>query len=98
MSFMLLINMIAASTALLVGLDTGMIAISLNKIHEQMQLSEFLKGSVVGLTLCGALLGSISSGTIVNRYGRVVVLKIAVFLFILGCLIKDFAPQIYWLL
>ncbi len=77
---------IAATAGLLFGFDTGNIAGALIFIQHSFHTSTFENELIVSVTVLGAFLGAIVSGTKVERYGRRHMLLCSAVLFVIGAI------------
>jgi sugar porter (SP) family MFS transporter len=87
---------IAAVVALggfLFGYDTGVISGALSFITTDFHLSSFTSGLVVSAILVGAMVGSLSSGRIADRFGRRTAIIVAAAVFTLGAIFAAVAPS-----
>ena len=82
--FLWLTVTIAATAGLLFGFDTGNIAGALIFIQHSFHTSTFENELIVSITVLGAFVGAIFSGTKVERYGRRYMLLCSAVLFITG--------------
>ena len=88
------VSAIAAIVGLLLGFDTGIISGALLFIEKDFVISTELKELIVSVVLLGAMLGSLSSGRLTDRYGRRRLMLIISALFIVGTLIASFASSV----
>ncbi|CAH2602166.1 putative metabolite transport protein YwtG [Rhodovastum atsumiense] len=79
---------------LLFGYDTGVIAGALLFIRGEFALSPTLEGLVVSVLLCGAAIGGLVSGRLVERHGHRRLLMGTGILFTLGAAIAALAPSV----
>src|SRR3990167_8220792 len=89
-----LVSAIAALAGLLFGFDTGIISGALLFIEQGFPLSTVMKELIVSSVLLGAMVGSLSSGRLTDRYGRRRVMLIISGMFIIGTLIASLAPNV----
>lgn len=89
-----MVSLIAALAGLLFGFDTGIISGALLFIEKQFVLSTGAKELIVSSVLIGAMLGSLSSGSLTDRFGRRKVMLIIATIFIIGTLTASFAPSV----
>jgi len=75
---------IAATAGLLFGFDTGNIAGALIFIQHSFHTSTFENEIIVSVTVLGAFVGAIVSGTKVEHYGRRYMLLCSAILFVIG--------------
>ncbi|OGT37871.1 MAG: hypothetical protein A3F12_03525 [Gammaproteobacteria bacterium RIFCSPHIGHO2_12_FULL_38_14] len=93
-----LVSAIAALMGLLFGFDTGIISGALLFIEKGFPLTTIMKELIVSSVLLGAMLGSVSSGNLTDRYGRRLVILIISGLFIIGTLIASLATSVQFIL
>ncbi len=79
-----IIAFIAATGGLLFGYDTGVISGALLFIKHDWPLSSFAQGWIVSSVLIGAVLGSMFSGKITDKFGRKVVIIVTAAIFFTG--------------
>lgn len=80
-SYLLLITIISALGGLLFGYDTGVINGAQFYLSKYFDLSDGLKGWVVGSALLGCLIGAIVAGWLSIKIGRKLSLIISAILF-----------------
>ena len=97
-AFLLLTVTIAATGGLLFGFDTGNIAGALIFIKQSWHTSTFTDEVIVSITVLGAFVGAILSGTLVERLGRRKMMLAAATLFILGASAGSFVYDVSTLL
>jgi SP family galactose:H+ symporter-like MFS transporter len=97
-SLIYIVSAIAALAGLLFGFDTGIISGALLFIQKDFILSTEMKELIVSSVLLGAMVGSLLSGRLTDRYGRRRLMLIISGLFITGTLIASFATQVYAIL
>lgn len=85
------VSAIAALAGLLFGFDTGIISGALLFIEKDFIISTEMKELIVSSVLLGAMFGSLSSGSLTDRFGRRRLMLIISGLFIIGTLIASFA-------
>ena len=79
----------------LFGYNTSVIAGTNLYIEEDFEdVTDFQKELIVSLTLLGAAIGSLLSGTFADKFGRKPAIYLADLLFIAGSLIMAFCPSI----
>jgi SP family galactose:H+ symporter-like MFS transporter len=88
------ISAIAAFAGLLFGFDTGIISGALLFIQKDFVLTTMMKELIVSSVLLGAMFGSLSSGTLTDKFGRRRLMLIISGLFILGTLIAALAAHV----
>jgi len=92
---MLLMIMFAAIGGFLFGYDTSVIAgANLYIDNDFPGVTNFQKELIVSMTTLGAGFGSLSGGSIADRFGRKPTIIIADFLFTIGCVVMAFTPSI----
>lgn len=89
------VSAIAALAGLLFGFDTGIISGALLFIQQDYAVSTEMKELIVSSVLLGAMLGSLFSGRLTDRYGRRHLMLIISCLFIFGTLIAACAFNVY---
>jgi sugar porter (SP) family MFS transporter len=89
-----LVSGIAALAGLLFGFDTGIISGALLFIQHDFPISTEVKEFIVSSVLLGAMIGSLFSGRLTDRYGRRGVLLVISALFITGTIIATLAEQV----
>jgi len=85
------IAVIAAVGGLLFGYDTGVISGALLFIKHQWVISSFTQGCIVSSVLVGAVIGSLGSGKITDKYGRRAVILATAVIFMIGSIASAFA-------
>lgn len=85
------VAVIAAVGGLLFGYDTGVISGALLLIKHQWVLSSFAQGFIVSSVLVGAVLGSLFSGKMTDKYGRRAVILATAIIFFIGSVASAFA-------
>ena len=78
---------ISAVGGFLLGYGTGVISGAMIPIKRQFDLSNEYQEVIVSITLVGAILSSLTSAFLNDKYGRRLVLLISAFFFTLGSLI-----------
>ena len=89
-----LVSAIAALAGLLFGFDTGIISGALLFIQKTFTLTAGLKEIIVSSVLIGAMIGSLGSGYLTDKYGRRGLMLIIALMFITGTLIAALAINI----
>lgn len=89
------VSAIAALSGLLLGFDTGIISGALLFIKQEFTISTEMQELIVSCVLLGAMIGSLFSGRLTDRYGRRRFMLFISGLFIIGTLIASFALNIY---
>lgn len=89
-----LVSTIAALAGLLFGFDTGIISGALLFIKNSFPVTTGMKEIIVGSVLVGAIVGSMSSGKLTDRYGRRGVILVISLLFIFGTSVAALAPNL----
>jgi len=89
-----MVSVIAALAGLLFGFDTGIISGALLFIQKQFVLTTGMKEIIVSSVLIGAMLGSLSSGRLTDKFGRRKVMLLIATIFIIGTLAASFAPNV----
>lgn len=89
-----LVSAIAALAGLLFGFDTGIISGALLFIQKTFPLTAGLKEFIVSSVLIGAMMGSLGSGYLTDKYGRRGLMLIIALMFITGTLIAALAINI----
>ena len=82
----ILVSLIAALAGLLFGFDTGIISGALIFIKKSYHVSTGMQEMIVGAVLIGAIIGSISSGALTDKFGRRGIILIISLIFIFGTL------------
>lgn len=93
-----LVSVIAALAGLLFGFDTGIISGALLFIQKDFVLTTGLKELIVGSVLIGAMVGSLSSGGLTDKYGRRRIMLLISLLFISGTAIAASAQSVAMIL
>lgn len=93
-----IVSVIAALAGLLFGFDTGIISGALLFIQKDFVLTTVMKELIVSSVLLGAMVGSLISGRLTDRFGRRRLMLIISTLFIFGTLIASLATQIHAIL
>lgn len=93
-----LVCTIAALAGLLFGFDTGIISGALLFIEKGFPLTTFMKELIVSSVLLGAMVGSLSSGRLTDRYGRRKIILIISGMFTIGTLVASLAPNVQTIL
>ena len=91
------IALIAATGGLLFGFDTGVISGALPFIRDQWNLTESQRGFIVSSVLLGAVLGSMFSGRITDKFSRRNTIIVTALMFFSGAISSALAPDINWL-
>lgn len=89
-----LVCIIAAMAGLLFGFDTGIISGALLFIERGFTLTTWMKEFIVSSVLLGAMIGSLCSGHLTDRYGRRRIILIISSMFILGTFVASLAPNV----
>lgn len=89
------VSAIAALAGLLFGFDTGIISGALLFIQQDFPISTEMKEFIVSSVLLGAMVGSLFSGRLTDRYGRRRLMLIISTLFIFGTLIAACSFNVY---
>ncbi|WP_321852583.1 sugar porter family MFS transporter [Burkholderia diffusa] len=92
------IAMIATLGGLLFGYDTGVINGALAYMTQDLGLTPLTEGLVTSSLLLGAVIGSVASGLVADRYGRRMSIMILAVLFLGGALSCTFAPTVSMLI
>lgn len=90
--FVYFVALIAATGGLLFGYDTGVISGALIFIRHEWVLSSFAQGWIVSAVLVGAVIGSIGSGKITDKFGRRSVIIATALIFFLGSIATAMSP------
>ncbi len=93
-----IVSAIAALAGLLFGFDTGIISGALLFIQKDFILSTEMKELIVSSVLLGAMMGSLFSGHLTDRFGRRRLMLLISILFIMGTAIASFAHEVYAIL
>lgn len=96
--YIYIVSAIAALAGLLFGFDTGIISGALLFIQRDFPISTEMKEMIVSSVLLGAMVGSLLSGHLTDRFGRRRLMLIISGLFITGTIIASFALQVYAIL
>ena len=88
------VSAIAAIAGLLFGFDTGIISGALLFIKKDFYISTEMQELIVSSVLLGAMVGSLCSGRLTDKFGRRKLLILISSLFILGTAIASFATSI----
>ena len=96
--YIYVVSAIAAIAGLLFGFDTGIISGALLFIEKDFVLSTAMKELIVSSVLLGAMVGSLSSGRLTDRFGRRRLMLIISGFFIIGTLIASCAPSVFAIL
>lgn len=88
------VSAIAALAGLLFGFDTGIISGALLFIEKDFALTTSMKGAIVSSVLMGAMMGSLLSGSLTDRFGRRRLMLIISALFITGTAIASLASTV----
>lgn len=88
------VSAIAALAGLLFGFDTGIISGALLFIEKDMALSTTMKELIVSSVLFGAMMASLFSGHLTDRFGRRRLMLVISGLFVFGTLIATFADNV----
>ena len=92
--YVIAVSAIAAIAGLLFGFDTGIISGALLFIQKDFPISTLMKELIVSSVLFGAMIGSLASGQLTDRFGRRRIMLIISGLFITGTLIASCAPSV----
>lgn len=98
MKYMYALTILSCIGGFLFGYDTGIISGALIYIQEDFNLDSFSQELVVGITVAGALIASIFSGSISDYFGRKNVILASSLIFLLGAIMMAFAQQLVGLL
>ncbi len=96
--FLWLTVTIAATAGLLFGFDTGNIAGALIFIQHSFHTSTFENELIVSVTVLGAFVGAIVSGTKVEYYGRRHMLLCSAILFLIGAIAGAVSSNVFELI
>ncbi len=88
------VSAIAALAGLLFGFDTGIISGALLFIQKDFVLTTEMKEFIVSSVLLGAMIGTLCSGNLTDKYGRRKLMVVVSVLFIIGTMIATFAMQV----
>ena len=77
----------------LFGYDTGIISGALVLISDEFDLESWQEELVVSTTVFGAMVSSLGSGPLCDKYGRKPVILLSAFVFILGAVLMAIAPS-----
>ncbi len=97
-TFIYFVSAIAALAGLLFGFDTGIISGALLFIQKDFILSTEMKELIVSSVLLGAMLGSLSSGRLTDRFGRRRLMLVISGFFVIGTIIASLATEVYAIL
>lgn len=92
------VSAIAAIAGLLFGFDTGIISGALLFIQKDFIISTEMKELIVSSVLLGAMVGSLCSGQLTDRFGRRRLMLIISALFIFGTGIASMASEVTYIL
>jgi len=93
--YMVFMIFFAAIGGFLFGYDTSVIAgANLYIDNDFPGVTDFQKELIVSMTLLGAAFGSLSGGSIADKFGRKPTIFVADFLFTIGCVVMAFTPSI----
>lgn len=92
-----MVSFIAALAGLLFGFDTGIISGALLFVANDFTLTTTLKELIVSSVLLGAMISSITSGFLTDKYGRRKIMLLIAALFIIGTLIATLATSLLML-
>ena len=92
--YIYIVSTIAALAGLLFGFDTGIISGALLFIEKDFVISTEMKELIVSSVLLGAMIGSLLSGRLTDRFGRKRLMLLISALFITGTLIASSATQV----
>ncbi|GAB3555894.1 sugar porter family MFS transporter [Spelaeicoccus albus] len=92
------ITIIVGLGGFLFGYDSGVISGALKFITQDFHLSAGVSGLVVSSILVGAMVGSLSSGRLSDRYGRRTIIIVAALAFVVGAVLAALAPSVAILL
>lgn len=92
------ISLIAALAGFLFGYDSAVINGATEAIRDQFQVSSGYLGFAVASALVGAAIGAAIGGTLADRKGRILVMKLAAILFLVSAVGSGLAPEIYSLI
>jgi len=90
--------MFAALGGFLFGYDTGVISSAMIPIKKKFNLSVELQEVVVSITIGGAILGSMTSAVLNEKFGRRITLIIASFVFTIGAIMMAFTNGVIFLI
>lgn len=96
--FVYVVGFIAALAGLLFGIDVGIISGARPFIAEEFHLSTAYQEMIVSGVLYGAIIGTLLSGPISQKFGRRSTLLISAVIFVTGALFSAFAPNAAFLL
>jgi MFS transporter, SP family, sugar:H+ symporter len=88
------IAIVAALGGFLFGYDSAVINGAVDAIQSRFQVSAGPLGFAVASALLGAAVGALSAGRIADRYGRLLVMKIAAVTFLVSALFTGLAPDL----
>lgn len=88
------VSAIAALAGLLFGFDTGIISGALLFIQKDIPLTTTMKELIVSSVLFGAMISSLFSGQLTDRFGRRRLMLVISGLFVFGTLIATFATNV----
>ena len=89
---------VAAICGGLYGYDTGIVSGALLLITREFHLSSFYQEMVASAILAGAVIGSLMTGWLSERFGRRMSVMIVTAVFVLGAMACAFAPDVYMLI
>lgn len=89
-----LVCIIAALAGLLFGFDTGIISGALLFIERSFTISTEMKEFIVSSVLLGAMVGTLCSGHLTDRYGRRKIILIISGMFIFGTFVATLATSV----
>lgn len=93
-----IVSAIAALAGLLFGFDTGIISGALLFIQKDFVLTTWMKELIVSCVLLGAMVGSLCSGSLTDRFGRRRLMLLISTLFIFGTVIASTATSVGFIL
>ncbi len=89
---------VAALGGFLFGYDSAVVNGAVDAIQNQFQIAAQPLGFAVASALLGAAVGAVTAGRIADRLGRLMVMKIAAFLFFLSAIGTGLAPNLTMLI
>jgi SP family sugar:H+ symporter-like MFS transporter len=88
---------VAALGGFLFGYDSAVINGAVNSISERFNVTGTALGMVVASALLGAALGAVTAGRLADRFGRLLVMKVAAVLFLISALGTGLMPDLFLL-
>ncbi|TSE01451.1 sugar porter family MFS transporter [Skermania sp. ID1734] len=86
---------VAALGGLLFGYDSAVINGAVSAIRDQFSIGPTALGFAVAAVLLGAAAGAMSAGRIADRYGRLLVMKVAAVVFFVSAFGAGLAPNVW---